>query len=109
MSKPLDDSQLATLRKLPLGAQPNKLRFAIAISGCKQLDIAEARSLSPSQVSNAVNGKGVTSVETAREIAAFFHCPIELLWPPADGVAEPELPFSGAERRAGEERRKVPA
>lgn len=110
MSKPLTSEQLSALKAVPLGTMPNKLKIAIAITGCRQGDIAEERRLSPSQVSNAFTGKGVTSVDTAREIAAFFEIPMEALFPGPD-VVEDDQPslFAGANRRAGDERRKVPA
>lgn len=107
MPKPLAPEQLAALQAVPLGVMPNKLGIAIAMTRVKQGDIAAERDLSTSAVSNAVNGKGVTSVETAREIAAFFGCPIEILWPPPDDVPQPSL-FAG-DRRACDDRRKVPA
>lgn len=110
MSKPLTFEEVAALKAVPLGTMPNKVGIALKMAGCRQADICSDRALSPVQVSNAVNGKGVTSVELAREIAAFFACPIEVLWPGPAEEPEPLLPFDGTtNRRAGDRRREAVA
>jgi len=100
MRRPLTPEELNALRAVPLGAMPNKVRIAIAMTGVQQIVIVETTSLLASQVSNAVNGRGTTSVETAREISRFFGCAIEDLWPAADDDDE-------TDRRSGVERRQT--
>ncbi|MDP3718819.1 MAG: hypothetical protein Q8T13_13725 [Acidobacteriota bacterium] len=110
MPKPLSPEQIAAIRSVPLGTMPNKVGIVLAMTSTRQADIVEARGLSASQVSNANTGKGVTTVDTAREIAAFFVCDIELLFPGAEESAAEaderlERERREAERRSGEDRR----
>lgn len=106
MPKHLTPDQLTALRSVPLGTMPNKVRIAIAMTGVQQTDIVDATTLLASQVSNAATGRGVISVEIAREISRFFGCSIEDLFPAGDDdgpEAQPALPM----RRANDRREVV--
>lgn len=103
MSKLLTPEQLETLRSVPLEvlAMSNKVRLAITITGVQQSDIVDATSLSASQVSNAATGRP-TIVEVARDIARFFGCAVEDLWPASDAAVH-----LVGDRRSGTERRSA--
>lgn len=101
MPRPLTPEQIAAIRAVPLGTMPNKVRIVLAMTGCQQTDIVAETGLTAAQVSNAATGKGVTTVDTARAIAKFFECEIELLFPDAD-----DQDVSAGERRGGERRGK---
>ena len=90
MPKPLSTEQLATLRAVPLGSMPNRLRIALALATARQAEICEETGLTPSQVSDLVNGNYSTVIlETGQRIAAFFgpECTTDDLFPPKQGVA----------------------
>lgn len=78
---------------------PNKVRLAITITGVQQSDIADATSLSASQISNAATGRP-TTVDVARDIAGFFGCAIEDLWPAPIDVETVGERRSGVDRRS---------
>ncbi|MGE3845134.1 MAG: hypothetical protein AB7I50_26535 [Vicinamibacterales bacterium] len=82
MPRPLTPEQLAALQAVPLGEMPNKVRIALAISGCiQQTEIVAETGLSAAAVSNAATGKGVTTVDTAVAISDFFGCDVKDLFP----------------------------
>lgn len=83
----LTTEQLDALRAVPLGAMPNKLRIALALTRTKQVDVVEATGFTHPHVSNLVTGdyKSVT-VDTAGKLAAFFGCAIEDLFPSRESV-----------------------
>lgn len=109
MPKPLTPEQIAAIRAVPLGTMPNKVRIVLAMTGSQQTDIVSESGLTPAQVSNAATGKGVTTVDTARAIAKFFDCEIELLFPDADDQGAAGEGAERGERRGGERRGKAVA
>ncbi|CAB4177474.1 hypothetical protein UFOVP998_57 [uncultured Caudovirales phage] len=101
MPKPLTPEQLTALLAVPLVGLPNKVRLALAMTNTAQTEVVADTGLSAHDVSKAVTGKGVTSVETARLIARFFVLDVEQLFP------EPHDESVGdrrqQERRTGDE------
>ena len=81
MPKPLTPEQLTALLAMPLVGLPNKVRIALAMTNTPQTDVVAETGLSAHDVSKAVTGKGVTSVETARLLARFFVLDVEELFP----------------------------
>jgi transcriptional regulator with XRE-family HTH domain len=81
MPKPLTADQLTALRAVPVGSMPNKLRIALALSQAKQSEVSEETGYAASSLSQVVNGRAGVTVDTARNIAAFFGCSIEDLFP----------------------------
>jgi hypothetical protein len=105
MAKPLTPEQRIALCAVPLVGLPNRVRLALAITNTPQTDIVAETDLSAHDVSKAVTGKGVTSVETARVLARFFSLDVEELFPePHDESTSARL---ADERRSGDDRREV--
>jgi DNA-binding Xre family transcriptional regulator len=74
--------QLETLRTLPLGEAPNRLRMAFALTERRQSEAVAATGIISSNLSDIVNGKYTRiTVETAGKLAEFFGCAIEDLFP----------------------------
>ncbi len=84
----LSTEQLDALRAVPLGAMPNKLRIALALTKAKQVDVADATGIQRPNLSNLVTGDYKTlTVTTAQKLADFFGCQIEDLFPSREVVA----------------------
>jgi transcriptional regulator with XRE-family HTH domain len=82
MAKPLTTEQLESLRAMPLGEMPNKVRVALAAVNAKQLDLAADAKFDAAQVSRIVNGDYVSiQLETAQRVAEFFGCSVDDLFP----------------------------
>jgi hypothetical protein len=82
----LSKSEVAVLRRQPLGGYKNKIRYALDLKGQTQTRLATALGGWPaSQVSELINGKykDLYLEATARRISALFGVCIEDLFPPA--------------------------
>lgn len=78
----LSNEQLATLRTAPLGNAPNKLALAFTLANVKQTEAAAETGLTDSTISKLVRGAYQSvNVDSARELAVFFGCAIEDLFP----------------------------
>lgn len=86
MAMPLTDEQLAVLRAVPpegTGTR-NRLRIAIALTGAKQMDIAEETGIPQSNLSGIVTGRQAgMNLQTAQKLATFFGCTTDDLFPAA--------------------------
>lgn len=85
---PLTPEQLDALRAVPLGAMPNKLRIALALTRVRQVAVADATDIATPNLSALVNGDYKTlTIDTARKLAEYFGCAIEDLFPARETVA----------------------
>lgn len=84
----LTSEQLQAMRAVPLGAMPNKLRIAFALTKTKQTDAAQETGIAEPHLSRLSTGnyENVT-VTTAQKLADYFGCHIEDLFPSREAVA----------------------
>lgn len=79
---PLTTEQAEALRAVPLGAMPNKLRIALALTKVRQATVSDATGIARPNLSNLVTGDYKTlTVDTARKLADYFGVQIEDLFP----------------------------
>lgn len=77
----LNPEQLRTLRLSPVTG-PNRLRIAMDLVGVTQMQLAAAVNVTQSYISLIENGKATgLTLETARQIANYFSCAIEDIFP----------------------------
>jgi transcriptional regulator with XRE-family HTH domain len=86
---PLNSEQLAALKAVPLGTMPNKVRLARALlESVKAADVAKATGMTSPQISDIERGQYKDlPLEKSRELAKFFGCAIEDLFPAREAVA----------------------
>lgn len=83
------DEQLTTLRQAPIGEHPNRLRLALALAGIRQTELAADLGLRPVYVSEIVNGRAPNiSLPRAQQLAAYFGCSVDDLFPSREQVAQ---------------------
>lgn len=84
----LTHEQLMALRQTPLGDKPNRLEYAFDLAGKKRTEASEALGIRKSAMSKLIHGNYQSlDVERARQLAAYFGCTIEDLFPPKSAVA----------------------
>jgi transcriptional regulator with XRE-family HTH domain len=83
MPKPLTPEQLNALRMVPLFEMPNKVRLAITLAQAQQQDIVEETGIAASRLSGIVTGNSGRAVwlNESRQLAAFFGCEVDDLFP----------------------------
>jgi hypothetical protein len=84
----LSAEQLATLRAIPAEAAPNRLRVAFALTDSKQSDACEALGWTAPQMSSLVRGEYKSvSIDRGHQLALYFGCAIEDLFPSRERTA----------------------
>lgn len=84
----LTPEKLTALRAIPASAGPNRIRIALALADVKQADVCEALGITAPQMSTLVRGEYKSvSVERASELADYFGCAIEDLFPAREKAA----------------------
>lgn len=84
----LTRTQMQELKRTPLRHAPNKIAVAMKLTGCTQTDIADATGFAQTYISRIKNGRySKLPGETMRELADFFGCSIEDLFPSREAVS----------------------
>jgi plasmid maintenance system antidote protein VapI len=78
---PMTPEQMQALRSVPLGAVPNRLPIAFALTGQRQTDACQVLDMTDARMSLLVNGKREASLQEAGKLARYFGCAIEDLFP----------------------------
>ena len=85
---PLTPEQVHALRSVPIGTMANKVRLARTMLAITQTSVAEKVGLSSPQLSDIERGEYKDiPLENGRDLAEFFGCAIEDLFPVREALA----------------------